>query len=102
MLMLVPLGSDEREAHAPRATVVLVALNVLVFLATQGFDLGKLVEACHIGNPYQQRTAWRLLGERPREVASIDYTTRLSRFAEKKIAALKVARANGAREHLHA
>src|SRR5438477_7926804 len=40
--MLLPLGSDEREAHAPRDTVDLVALNVLVFLAIQGFDLGKL------------------------------------------------------------
>ncbi|SRR6266545_2194622 len=41
MLMLLPLGSDEREARAPRATLALVALNVLVFLATQGFDLTK-------------------------------------------------------------
>src|SRR4051812_30763851 len=39
--MLLPLGSDERETHAPRATLVLVALNLLVFLATQGFDLDK-------------------------------------------------------------
>jgi membrane associated rhomboid family serine protease len=38
VLMLLPLGSDEREARAPRATLALVALNVLVFLATQGFD----------------------------------------------------------------
>jgi membrane associated rhomboid family serine protease len=36
--MLLPLGSDEREARAPRATLALVALNVLVFLATQAFD----------------------------------------------------------------
>src|SRR5262249_7053920 len=36
--MLLPLGSDEREARAPRATLALVILNALAFLATQGFD----------------------------------------------------------------
>src|SRR4051794_1971395 len=41
MLMLLPLGSDEREARAPPATLALVALNVLVFLALSGFDLAK-------------------------------------------------------------
>jgi membrane associated rhomboid family serine protease len=39
VLMLLPLGSDEREARAPVATLVLIALNFLVFLALQGFDL---------------------------------------------------------------
>jgi membrane associated rhomboid family serine protease len=41
MLMLLPLGSDEREARTPRATLALLALNALVFVATQGFDLAK-------------------------------------------------------------
>ena len=41
MLMLLPLGSAEREARAPLATLTLVGLNLLVFLAMQGFDLTK-------------------------------------------------------------
>jgi len=46
VLMLLPLGSDERDARAdgrepraPRVTLALLGLNLLVYLATQGFDL---------------------------------------------------------------
>src|SRR5262249_555172 len=38
MLMLLPLGSDEREARLPPATVALIAANLLVFLFTSSFD----------------------------------------------------------------
>ena len=36
--MLLPLGSDEREAHVPPATLALIAANLLAFLFTSSFD----------------------------------------------------------------
>jgi membrane associated rhomboid family serine protease len=39
VLLLIPLGVDSRESRLPRATIVLIALNVLVFLFTSGPDV---------------------------------------------------------------
>ena len=39
MLLLIPLGVDSHESRLPRATVALIALNVLVFLFTSGADV---------------------------------------------------------------
>ena len=44
MLLLIPLGAESPEPRLPRATVVLIALNVLVFLFTSQFDTRKLAE----------------------------------------------------------
>src|SRR5512140_1359144 len=41
MLLFLPLGPDQAVPRAPRATIALVALNVLVFLATSRFDAGR-------------------------------------------------------------
>jgi membrane associated rhomboid family serine protease len=39
VLLLIPLGVDSHESRLPRATVALIALNVLVFLFTSGADV---------------------------------------------------------------
>jgi membrane associated rhomboid family serine protease len=41
VLLLIPLGADSHESRLPRATIVLIALNVLVFLFTSGADVTK-------------------------------------------------------------
>jgi membrane associated rhomboid family serine protease len=41
VLLLIPLGVDSRESRLPRATVALIALNVLVFLFTSGPEVSR-------------------------------------------------------------
>ena len=38
MLLLIPLGPEDRSVRAPRVTIALVAVNVLIFLATARHD----------------------------------------------------------------
>ena len=48
--------------------------------------LARLVEACHTGTPYEQRTAWRLLGEQNRSnEQAIEYDHLLLHWAEKRV-----------------
>lgn len=45
MLLLIPLGAGETTLRAPRATIVIVVLNALVFLWTARFDTARTAAA---------------------------------------------------------
>lgn len=81
MLLFIPLGADSDRPSLPRATVTLIALNVLVFLFTSRFDTQKVaaqeaelerVAAWSIGGLPEHHVVRQRAGQNPSALAFLD------------------------------